>query len=180
MENPMKKFIALFALAVGLLFGGIAMAQDKPAETTPAAEASTAAAAEAAAAPAAAPTPNKGDTAWMIVATALVTLMTIPGLALFYGGMVRAKNMLAILMQVFVIFSLLGVLWTLYGYSIAFTEGNAFIGGFSKVFLPALRPTRSRLPGARALSFRSTSTSSSSSRSRRSHRRSSSERSPTA
>ena len=140
MENPMKKFIALFALAVGLIFGGIAMAQDKPAETTPAAEASTAATAEAAAAPAAAPTPNKGDTAWMIVATALVTLMTIPGLALFYGGMVRAKNMLAILMQVFVIFSLLGVLWTLYGYSVAFTEGNAFIGGFSKVFLAGVTP----------------------------------------
>ena len=76
----------------------------------------------------------------MIVATALVTLMTIPGLALFYGGMVRAKNMLAILMQVFVIFAMLGVLWVLYGYSVAFTEGNAFFGGFSKAFLAGITP----------------------------------------
>jgi len=84
---------------------------------------------------AAAPTPNKGDTAWMIVATAFVILMTIPGLALFYGGLVRTKNMLSVLMQVFVIFSLIVVLWTIYGYSLAFTEGNAFIGGFDRLFL---------------------------------------------
>lgn len=83
----------------------------------------------------AAPVPDKGDTAWMIVATMLVTLMTIPGLALFYGGLVRTKNMLSVLMQVFTIFSLCVVLWVLYGYSIAFTEGNAFFGGFSKVLL---------------------------------------------
>jgi len=136
----MKKLLALLALAVGLTVGGVAMAQDKPAEpAAAAAEAPAAAAADAAATPAA-PTPNKGDTAWMIVATALVTLMTIPGLALFYGGMVRAKNMLAILMQVFVIFSMLGVLWALYGYSVAFTEGNAFFGGFSKAFLAGITP----------------------------------------
>ena len=66
----------------------------------------------------------------MIVATLLVILMTIPGLALFYGGLVRSKNMLSVLMQVFVIFSLIIVLWVIYGYSIAFTEGNAFFGGF--------------------------------------------------
>jgi len=86
------------------------------------------------------PTPDKGDVAWLIVATVLVTLMVIPGLALFYGGMVRAKNMLSLLMQVFVIFSLTAVLWVLYGYSIAFTEGNAFFGGFDKVFLKGVTP----------------------------------------
>jgi len=95
------------------------------------------AAAVAAAAP---PAPNKGDTAWMIVATVLVILMIVPGLALFYGGMVRAKNMLSVLMQVFVIFSLIGVLWAIYGYSVAFTEGNAFFGGFSKLFLKGVTP----------------------------------------
>jgi ammonium transporter, Amt family len=86
------------------------------------------------------PTVNKGDTAWMIVATVLVILMVIPGLALFYGGMVRTKNMLSVLMQVFIIFSMVSVLWALYGYSIAFTEGNAFFGGFSKVFLKGITP----------------------------------------
>ena len=89
---------------------------------------------------AAAPVANKGDTAWMIVATVLVILMIIPGLALFYGGMVRVKNMLSVLMQVFVIFSMMAVLWALYGYSLAFTEGNAFIGGLSKVFLKGVTP----------------------------------------
>ncbi len=88
-----------------------------------------------AAEPAAAPTPNKGDTAWMIVATVLVILMTIPGLALFYGGMVRAKNMLSVLMQVFVTFCLISLLWVIYGYSVAFTEGNDFFGGFGRLFL---------------------------------------------
>ena len=86
------------------------------------------------------PTVNKGDTAWMIVATVLVILMVVPGLALFYGGMVRAKNMLSVLMQVFVIFAMMAILWALYGYSIAFTEGNAFFGGFSKVFLKGITP----------------------------------------
>jgi Amt family ammonium transporter len=87
-----------------------------------------------------APVAQKGDTAWMIMATILVILMSIPGLALFYGGMVRAKNMLSILMQVFVIFSLMAILWALYGYSIAFTEGNEFVGGFSKLFLLGITP----------------------------------------
>ncbi|MCX7108326.1 MAG: ammonium transporter [Methylococcales bacterium] len=86
------------------------------------------------------PTINKGDTAWMIVATVLVILMVIPGLALFYGGMVRAKNMLSVLMQVFVIFSMMAILWALYGYSLAFTEGSSFIGGFSKLFLFGITP----------------------------------------
>lgn len=98
--------------------------------------------AEEATAAVAAPTPtaDKGDVAWMIMATVLVTLMVIPGLALFYGGMVRAKNMLSVLMQVFVIFSIMALLWALYGYSVAFTEGNAFIGGFGKVFLKGITP----------------------------------------
>jgi Amt family ammonium transporter len=82
-----------------------------------------------------APVPNKGDTAWMLTATALVLLMSVPALALFYGGLVRSKNMLSVLMQVFVVFSLITVLWCLYGYSLAFTEGNAFFGGGSRIFL---------------------------------------------
>ena len=100
-------------------------------EVVPAAEA-------AAAAPAS--VPNKGDTAWMIVATVLVTLMVIPGLALFYGGLVRQKNMLSVLMQTFVIFSLMGVLWMVYGYSVAFTGGSPFFGGLSKAFLLGITP----------------------------------------
>jgi ammonium transporter, Amt family len=79
--------------------------------------------------------PNKGDTAWMLTATALVLLMSVPALALFYGGLVRTKNMLSVLMQVFVGFSLVTVLWCVYGYSLAFTQGNAVIGGLSRVFL---------------------------------------------
>lgn len=101
----------------------------------PAAVAPAAAAAAEPAAPAAAPTPNKGDTAWMMVATLLVILMTIPGLALFYGGLVRSKNMLSILMQVFMIFAVIIVLWCIYGYSLAFTEGGKFIGSFDRLFL---------------------------------------------
>jgi Amt family ammonium transporter len=81
------------------------------------------------------PVPNKGDTAWMLTSTALVLLMSVPALALFYGGLVRTKNMLSVLMQVFVVFSLITVLWCVYGYSLAFTEGNAFIGGLSRLFL---------------------------------------------
>src|SRR5271167_425972 len=79
--------------------------------------------------------PNKGDTAWMLTSTALVLLMSVPALALFYGGLVRTKNMLSVLMQVFVGFSLITVLWCIYGYSLAFTEGNPFIGGFTRLFL---------------------------------------------
>jgi Amt family ammonium transporter len=85
-------------------------------------------------------TPDKGDTSWMIVATLLVVMMAVPGLGLFYGGMVRSKNMLSVLMQTFTIFCLLGVLWCIYGYSLAFTEGNAFFGGFDKVFLKGITP----------------------------------------
>jgi Amt family ammonium transporter len=85
-----------------------------------------------------APVPDKGDTAWMLVSTLLVVLMTVPGLALFYGGLVRAKNILSVLMQVMVGFSLIVVLWCIYGYSLAFTEGNAFIGGGGRLFMNGL------------------------------------------
>jgi len=78
---------------------------------------------------------NSGDTAWMIVATALVLLMTIPGLSLFYGGLTRKKNVLSVLVQCFACTALMTLLWTVYGYSLAYTEGNAFIGGFDKLFL---------------------------------------------
>ena len=129
----MKKLIALLALLGSLAFAGAALAQDKPAAMPdkPAAEAS----APAAAAAPAGPKVDKGDTTWMMVATSLVILMTIPGLALFYGGMVRAKNTLSVLMQVFVTFCLIAVVWVVYGYSITFTGGGAFFGGFSKLFL---------------------------------------------
>jgi Amt family ammonium transporter len=85
-----------------------------------------------------APVPDKGDTAWMLTSTVLVILMTIPGLALFYGGMSRSKNVLSLLMQVFMIFCLVSLLWAIYGYSLAFTGGNAFIGGFDRLFLQGL------------------------------------------
>jgi Amt family ammonium transporter len=133
----MKKLLATLALGLGLVFAsGIAMAEDTPAAPAAAAAAAeepAAAPAEAAAAPA--PVPNKGDTAWMTVATILVILMTIPGLALFYGGLVRSKNMLSVLMQVFVVSSLIYVLWVLYGYSVAFTSSNPFFGTFDKIML---------------------------------------------
>ncbi len=131
----MKKLLATLALGLSLVFAcGVAMAEDAPA--TPAATAAAAAEAPAAAPAAApAPVPNKGDTAWMTVATILVILMTIPGLALFYGGLVRSKNMLSVLMQVFVVSSLIYVLWVLYGYSVAFTSSNPFFGTFDKIML---------------------------------------------
>ena len=155
----MKKLFVSLALGWGLLTAGsVALAQtaapasapaaSAPAPETKAAEApapassaaaaipAPAAAASAAAAPA--PIPNKGDTAWMIVATAFVIMMSVPGLALFYGGLVRSKNMLSVLMQVFVTFSLIVVLWCIYGYSLAFTEGNAYIGGFDRLFMKGL------------------------------------------
>ena len=81
------------------------------------------------------PTVNKGDNAWMLTSTVLVLLMTIPGLALFYGGLVRSKNMLSVLMQVFYCVCVVTIIYALYGYSLAFTGGSDFIGGFSKAFL---------------------------------------------
>ena len=151
----MKKLLVSLALGLGLLTAGsFALAQTAAAPAAAASEVKAEAAAPAAAAPAAAapaaaasapeaaaapaPVPNKGDTAWMMVSTLLVILMTVPGLALFYGGLVRSKNMLSVLMQVMVTFSLIVVLWFIYGYSLAFTEGNAFVGGFDRLFLKGI------------------------------------------
>ena len=120
-KNHISPILLACAGVAGLLLAQHGLAQE-------------AANAAAAAAPAA-PTPNKGDVAWMLTSTALVLLMSVPALALFYGGLVRTKNMLSVLMQVFVVFSLISVLWCVYGYSVAFTEGNAFFGGFSRAFL---------------------------------------------
>jgi Amt family ammonium transporter len=78
---------------------------------------------------------NKGDTAWMLISSALVLMMSVPGLALFYGGLVRTKNMLSVLMQVFMIVSVASLVWVCWGYSLAFTSGNSFVGGLSKAFL---------------------------------------------
>jgi ammonium transporter, Amt family len=154
----MRTLFASLALGVALLTGGAALAQTPaapaaaaaseaaPAAKTEAAPAAAAPAAAAAAAPASAPAaaptpvPNKGDTAWMTVSTLLVLMMTVPGLALFYGGLVRSKNMLSVLMQTFVVMSLIYVLWMIYGYSLAFTGGNPFIGGLDKIFFKGITP----------------------------------------
>ena len=153
----MKKLLASLLLGFSLLASSAAVlaqapaaapaasaAVANPADAAPAAPAAVTAAAPAAAAPAVAasappaPVPNKGDTSWMMVSTMLVILMTIPGLALFYGGLVRSKNMLSVLMQVMVTFSMIVVLWFIYGYSLAFTEGNAFFGGFDRLFMKGI------------------------------------------
>jgi len=131
-ENVMKKFCAFLALVLSLVFAGATLAQDKPAATPDKPAAAEVKKEEAKPAP---PTPNKGDVTWMLVSTALVIMMSVPALALFYGGMVRSKNALSMLMQVFVVFSLVTVLWCIYGYSLAFTEGNRFFGGFDRLFL---------------------------------------------
>ena len=131
----MRKLMGLLAFVTAFAFSGATLAQDKPAAGADK-PAATAEAAKPAATPAAKPPePNKGDTAWMLVSTALVLMMSVPALALFYGGMVRSKNMLSMLMQVFVVFSLVTVLWVIYGYSLAFTEGNAYFGSFDRLFL---------------------------------------------
>ncbi len=126
----MNKLVKSLGVGLGLLgAGALAWAQ---------AAAPEAAASAAAAAAAVVPVPNKGDTAWMMVSTLLVLMMAVPGLALFYGGLVRSKNMLSVLMQVMVTFSLILVLWFVYGYSLAFTEGNAYIGGFDRLFMAGI------------------------------------------
>ena len=134
----MKNLVAWVAMAVCVAFTGAVLAQDKPAAAPDKPAASAEAKKEEAkpAAAAATPTPNKGDVSWMLVSTALVIMMSVPALALFYGGMVRSKNALSVLMQVFVVFSLVTVLWFIYGYSLAFTEGNMFFGSLKdRLFL---------------------------------------------
>ncbi len=146
-RHTLKHLLAALVLGATALLGAMPAQAADDAASAPAAAASVAEAtspAAAASAPAeaasaaAAPVANKGDVAWMIVATLLVILMTVPGLALFYGGLVRSKNMLSVLMQVLVTFSMIVVLWMVYGYSLAFTEGNAFIGGFDRLFMKGL------------------------------------------
>jgi Amt family ammonium transporter len=158
----MKKLLASLLLGMSLLVGASAVLAQTPAPaageasapaaaapgarvtatvpqgTSPAAAAVAAAPAGAAAPAANPPVPNKGDTAWMLVSTLLVLMMAVPGLALFYGGLVRSKNMLSVLMQVMVTFSMIVVLWFIYGYSVAFTEGNAFFGGFDRFFMKGI------------------------------------------
>lgn len=113
------------------------VAADAPAAAAEVPPTPEAAAAPAAAAPAA-PDYNKGDIAWMLTSTLLVLFMVLPGLALFYGGMVRAKNVLSLSMQIFVTFCLISLLWAIYGYSLAFTSGSPFIGGFDRLFLKGM------------------------------------------
>jgi Amt family ammonium transporter len=145
----MKKFISLIALAATLGFGGISAsyAEDMATaveETAAAAVAEVTEVVEAAAPAAEAAAEvivDKGDISWMLVATLLVVLMTVPGLALFYGGLVRSKNMLSVLMQVLVVFSLISVLWAIYGYSLAFGSGEGLIiGDLGKLFLAGVTP----------------------------------------
>ena len=164
MHKNITKWLAgaaiLFAVSAALpVAAQDAPKPDTPAASAPAADAAPAASAAVVAAPvpapattvvaapaaapaapaaAPAPVPNKGDTAWMFISTVLVIIMTIPGLALFYGGLVRTKNMLSILMQVFMVFAVIIVLWCLYGYSIAFTAGNAYFGSFDRAMLSGI------------------------------------------
>ena len=118
------RLAGLAAAAAGLVLPAAAWAQD--------------------AAAAAAPVPDKGDTTWMLLSSLLVLLMIVPGLGLFYGGLVRAKNMLSVLMQVTVIGAIAMIIWVAFGYSMTFTAGNglnSFVGGFSKAFLAGVSPS---------------------------------------
>lgn len=132
----MKKLLASGAVALAIGATGVMATSSAFAEEAK----PVAAAAAAAVAAAPALVPNKGDTAWLLVCTALVILMTLPGLALFYGGLTRSKNILSVLVQCMFVFALITVLWSLYGYSFAFTEGGAFIGGFDRLFLQGITP----------------------------------------
>jgi Amt family ammonium transporter len=132
----MKKLLAGGAMALAI--GSTGLMATSPAFADEAKPVAAAAAAAVAAAPAL--VPNKADTAWILVCTALVILMTLPGLALFYGGLTRSKNILSVLVQCMFVFSMITVLWSLYGYSLAFTEGGAFIGGLDRLFLSGMTP----------------------------------------
>ncbi|PWR20630.1 ammonium transporter [Zavarzinia compransoris] len=123
-----------------LLLGAAGVALTAPEFAALAQEAAAPAAEAAPAAAEVVPTINDGDTAWMLISSVLVLLMTVPGLALFYGGLARAKNMLSVLTQVLGILCLVSILWVFYGYSLTFGEGNAYIGDFSKAFLKGVTP----------------------------------------
>ena len=140
-----SKLLLMFALLFSLSGFSVGVYADDAVAATETvvgtADAMAPAAAPEAAAPA--PVPDKGDTTWMMLSTLLVILMIVPGLALFYGGLVRAKNMLSILSQVFGIFGLISILWVVYGYSLAFGDGGAMnwaIGDMSKLFLKGITP----------------------------------------
>lgn len=132
-SSVLKGAAILWPVAAALLVPGLAFAEDAAAAPAP-------------------PVLNKGDIAWMLTSTLLVLMMALPGLALFYGGMVRAKNMLSISMQIFVTFSLIAVLWAIYGYSFAFTSGNAFIGGTDRLFLKGMIDAAGNLTNAATFS----------------------------
>ncbi len=144
----MKSLFATLILLGTLGFSGLTLAQEVPtaaveAISAPMADAAAPVAPAAAPAAVAAPVPNKGDTTWMMVSTLLVILMIVPGVALFYGGLVRTKNMLSVLTQVMAIFCLISILWAVYGYSLAFGDGgglNWAIGDLSKMFLAGITP----------------------------------------
>ena len=159
-EMGRKLAPAAGAAALALVAGSVFAQETAEAASSVAAAASSAAeaaapAAEAAATAAAAPAApefNKGDIAWMLTSTLLVLFMVLPGLALFYGGMVRAKNMLSLSMQIFVTFCLISVLWAVYGYSLAFTSGSSFIGGLDRLFLKNMLDAAGNLTAAATFS----------------------------
>ncbi|WP_415033517.1 ammonium transporter [Azonexus sp.] len=160
----MRKFFTRLLFAASLSLSSLAMAQET-AEAGALLTHETAVAVSTAAAPAAEtgalPSLNSGDTAWMLTSTMLVILMIIPGLALFYGGLGRAKNMLSVLMQVFVIFSVITILWAIYGYSLTFYGTGNFYGGLDRLFLRGLTPntlssTLNTIPEYVFIAFQST------------------------
>ncbi|MEZ5672259.1 MAG: hypothetical protein R3E08_07675 [Thiotrichaceae bacterium] len=135
----MHTFVKTLLIMTLVVMAQLAWADNPPTTDTTAPTVSM----ETATAATPAPTLNTGDTAWMLTSTALVLFMTIPGLSLFYAGMVRSKNVLSVMMQCFAITSLVTVLWTVFVYSLAFTDGgqyNTWIGGLDKVLLAGIKP----------------------------------------
>jgi Amt family ammonium transporter len=160
-----RKLVLIAGMAALMLAAGSVFADDAASSVAAAAEVSSVAAevaapapevaapvAEEAAAAPAAPEFNKGDIAWMLTSTLLVMFMALPGLALFYGGMVRAKNVLSLSMQIFVTYCLICILWAVYGYSLAFTSGSAFIGGLDRLFLKDMLDAAGNLTAAATFS----------------------------
>ncbi|WP_288385603.1 ammonium transporter [uncultured Acinetobacter sp.] len=153
----MKKMLLALSLTGALLGGSAAWAENAasapiaetttvaatttPAPVTGTVEAPSTASTEAAPAPAATPKMDSGDTAWILISTALVLLMTIPGLALFYGGMVRKKNVLSTMAHSFVAAAIVSLVWVVIGYTLAFSPGNAFVGGLDKIMLSGITTT---------------------------------------